>query len=130
MTDNIVIDKSKILLESKKVRLGKDYSQRKCAIPDCPKLGSWKKRYQNRIYRSKLCTQHERVRWHKKHKTWKPKWRELLKASPCKLCGWDKDKVDTHRIIHGKDGGTYKKENTIGLCPNCHRLVHVGKIIL
>lgn len=46
----------------------------------------------------------------------------------CILCGWDKGPCDRHRIIYGKNGGQYTDGNVISLCPNCHRLLHLGLI--
>jgi len=44
----------------------------------------------------------------------------------CQFCGWDKAFCDRHRIVEGKNGGVYSKENVVSLCPNCHRLIHLG----
>jgi len=43
----------------------------------------------------------------------------------CMVCGWDKATCDAHHIIPKFKGGK-DKENTILLCPNCHRLAHKG----
>ena len=45
---------------------------------------------------------------------------------PCHRCGWDLATNDVHRIVAGKDGGKYEVDNCITLCPNCHRLAHLG----
>lgn len=38
--------------------------------------------------------------------------------------------LDVHRIYDGRYGGTYKEQNCLILCSNCHRLVHSKKIII
>lgn len=45
----------------------------------------------------------------------------------CELCGWEEAPCDRHRI-DPKRG--YYRENVKVLCPNCHRLVSLGKIVL
>lgn len=50
-------------------------------------------------------------------------------AIKCSLCSWD-GPCDRHRIKMGKEGGQYVEGNVLILCPNCHRLVHTGKLIL
>ena len=44
----------------------------------------------------------------------------------CVVCGWDKDNCDLHAI----DGGKVVIGNLVSLCPNCHRLLHRGKLKL
>lgn len=44
----------------------------------------------------------------------------------CVVCGWDKDNCDLHAI----DGGKVVVGNLVSLCPNCHRLLHKGKLKL
>lgn len=51
----------------------------------------------------------------------------------CQLCGepapfTDRDGVpflETHHIIWLADGGDDSIENTVALCPNCHRKMHI-----
>lgn len=45
----------------------------------------------------------------------------------CVLCGWDKSVCDIHHIIGIKNGGTDDMNNLIGICPNCHRVIHSEK---
>lgn len=46
----------------------------------------------------------------------------------CSRCGWDKAIGDLHHI-EGRDiENPDKQENLSYLCPNCHRLVHKGKV--
>lgn len=47
----------------------------------------------------------------------------------CYFCGEDRYEIlDCHRIIEGKDGGTYHPLNTLTICCNCHRKTHTGII--
>jgi hypothetical protein len=48
-----------------------------------------------------------------------------LRATECGVCGWGEATCDLHRI---RAGGEYSEENTMTLCPNCHRMVHEGKL--
>ena len=36
--------------------------------------------------------------------------------------------LDTHRIIPGSEGGKYTRHNTVTVCPNHHRKIHLGEI--
>lgn len=38
----------------------------------------------------------------------------------CIICGW-RGACDRHRI---EEGGEYTPDNTLVLCPNCHRAIH------
>lgn len=52
-----------------------------------------------------------------------------LYEKKCYFCGEEEYKVlDVHRIVEGKDGGTYHNLNTIVICCKCHRKVHAGII--
>lgn len=52
-----------------------------------------------------------------------------LSDKECFFCGEaDYDLLDAHRIIEGKDGGTYHWWNMLTTCVKCHRKVHTGKI--
>lgn len=46
----------------------------------------------------------------------------------CMRCGWAEASVDCHHINPHREGGRLTLENGILLCPNCHRLVEVGKV--
>jgi 5-methylcytosine-specific restriction endonuclease McrA len=47
----------------------------------------------------------------------------------CFFCGEnDYNLLDAHRIIEGKDGGTYHWWNMLTTCVKCHRKVHTGRI--
>jgi hypothetical protein len=51
-------------------------------------------------------------------------WKSQLTGTPCARCGWHEAPCDLHRINPGAKGGEYTPENTIVLCPNCHRVEH------
>lgn len=46
----------------------------------------------------------------------------------CSLCGWDKGTCDIHHINGRKIENANRHDNLSCICPNCHRLVHEGKI--
>lgn len=46
----------------------------------------------------------------------------------CSNCGWDLAPCDIHHIVEQRHGGSDDHDNLTLLCPNCHRLAHVGKI--
>jgi len=50
-----------------------------------------------------------------------------LRDTKCAVCGWGKATCDVHRV---RAGGAYSKDNTLTLCPNCHRMAHEGKLTL
>ena len=50
-------------------------------------------------------------------------------AGKCKFCPCDiYEYLDVHRIVEGKDGGTYTDKNTVVACRKCHKKIHEGKI--
>lgn len=52
-----------------------------------------------------------------------------LMDKECFFCGCDTyELLDVHRIIEGKDGGTYNWWNMLTTCTLCHRKCHVGII--
>lgn len=87
-----------------------------CALPGCTNMSIFKRRLKSgkKAY-GKLCQRHHRLKYNMTKRR---------SGLPCQLCGWDKSYCDTHRILSGKDGGTYEKHNIMVLCPNCHRLQH------
>jgi hypothetical protein len=120
--------KSNLSLGTKKVSLPD--KRKKCCVSRCKNLGAWKNSTKGKVYRSPMCSYHNGLRWGRKKTSWKRAWMKKINTTPCSICGWDRDKVDIHRVVQGKDGGAYKQDNVIGLCPNCHRLVHSGIIKL
>lgn len=105
-----------------------------CAFEGCdlPRVKGGKKPNGEQRYR-KYCWRHakeiydpnyaERMRkWHKLHPqrlTYEQRKKNKLRKSACERCGWSEARCDLHRII---PGGPYTEENTITLCPNCHRM--------
>lgn len=66
---------------------------------------------------------------HKRNKTID---KQLVKkvAGKCRLCGDTSYSVlDVHRILPGSEHGKYTEANTVVLCANCHRKVHIEKTI-
>ena len=61
-------------------------------------------------------------------KAWHVQARKKLEdyRKKCAVCGWDKDNCDLHAINNGE----VKIGNLVSLCPNCHRLLHRGKLKL
>ena len=100
----------------------------KCEIKNCNNLVVSRG---NNLYRS-VCTRHHKKRYSMPYLGKIQRQKNMLDVLyiselPCAKCGWDKSFCDRHRIIRGEDGGKYTKENTIPLCPNCHRLEHINK---
>lgn len=63
------------------------------------------------------------------HRELKPSEKDKLNKQPCRICGFDKlGWTHLHHIIPKSKGGTDYKSNLIALCPNCHYLVHAGKL--
>jgi hypothetical protein len=52
-----------------------------------------------------------------------------ITTEKCSICGWE-GPCEVHRVTYGCDGGRYAKGNVVVLCPNCHTLVHHGKLDL
>lgn len=48
----------------------------------------------------------------------------------CEICNKQFESLDTHHIHSKCFGGSDKKCNLCRICPNCHRQVHIGKIII
>lgn len=46
----------------------------------------------------------------------------------CVLCGWKESSCDIHHINGKKIENCNEHNNLTYICPNCHRLVHTGKI--
>lgn len=102
----------------------------KCMIDGCSNLALPKyKRKDGSVYYRKLCTKHHREKYNMPYDNRKAKKcgeTYDMDRSVCVLCGWDKAPCDRHRIVFGCDGGGYTIKNVISVCPNCHRLIHLG----
>lgn len=46
----------------------------------------------------------------------------------CSRCGWNESTCDIHHINGRKIEDPHSHDNLCILCPNCHRLVHTGKV--
>ena len=102
------------------------YKRRICVVLGCNTPAGSKGLHNGRRRYSKYCDKH---RYEKKKKSpGHPKnTTPPLDTSTCHLCEW-KGSCDKHRIIPGKKGGCYTRDNIIVICPNCHRLIHYGKL--
>lgn len=59
-----------------------------------------------------------------------PRNQKFSKASKrCEICGESKA-VDNHHIIHKSEGGSDYGLNRVWLCPNHHRMVHNGYLLI
>lgn len=79
--------------------------------------------------RRKMCQKHHRDKYNMSSRTdsQHDRLKKKLKGLPCEICGWNEAPCDLHRIVPGKLGGTYRTDNIIVLCPNCHRMRHFSK---
>jgi len=48
----------------------------------------------------------------------------------CECCRLDVTHTDKHHIVSKSLGGSNLKHNITYICPNCHRKVHTGMIVL
>ena len=103
----------------------------KCVIDGCENLAlRHHPRKDGSFSYRKLCTRHHKTKYGMStvNSKKKRKFGKVLNMdrSFCVLCGWDKAPCDRHRIKYGVDGGKYEKGNVMSVCPNCHRLIHMG----
>lgn len=47
---------------------------------------------------------------------------------PCSRCGWNEGVCDIHHINGRKIENADSHNNLAYICPNCHRLIHEGKV--
>lgn len=105
-----------------RLRIKRKVNRPKCNIEGCDNIVTtkgWNRQGSKKRYR-KLCSTHYRLKQGKIFK---------IDTSKCSICNW-LGFCDKHRIMLGRDGGKYKQGNVIVLCPNCHRLLHMGKLTL
>ena len=102
----------------------------KCAIEgcNCLAMSTGYLRSGNHRY-SKYCTKHHKQRYGMLFFGGKDRQKAKILNSECALCGWE-GHCHRHRLQMGRDGGKYIKENVIILCPNCHSLIHEGKLTI
>lgn len=48
----------------------------------------------------------------------------------CNVCEEWFNSLDKHHIQSRSKGGSNKKQNIIQVCANCHRLIHIGEIVI
>jgi 5-methylcytosine-specific restriction endonuclease McrA len=106
--------------------------KRICEVDGCGKLSHYncKNKKTQKVYRSRWCTKHKRLYYKMPTKTG-ARWngqntkKKLIKkfGNICMLCKWH-GPCDIHRKIPSSQGGRYSEENSMLICPNCHRLQH------
>jgi hypothetical protein len=103
-------------------------SRPKCSVEGCGNTAKSNGHLKDgsRKYR-KYCRKHIAIISGTKRKGSVALRRERFPNKKCILCGWE-GPCDRHRIVLGKDGGQYRKGNVAILCPNCHRLLHLGRL--
>ncbi len=105
----------------------------KCSIGGCNNLAVKRGRLKNNsISFRKFCDRHRRERYNSPRALGVEGRRRLRKKllfpnKKCIICDWE-GPCDRHRIIFGQNGGKYIKGNVVIVCPNCHRLIHLGKL--
>ena len=101
------------------------YERRICAFKNCSKLTRNKGFYEGQTRYDKWCELHHRLRL-KNNPIFTREFiaKQTIDNSKCEQCGWDKATCDRHRIEKNKG---YAVENVKVLCPNCHRLAHLGQ---
>lgn len=105
-----------------------------CSIEGCNRK-SRKKQRRGKIYFESLCNRHTEEKYRPGRK--RPgrdnkrerKIRQFGDATLCVLCGWC-GPCDFHRVIPGCRGGGYDDGNVVIVCPNCHRLLHRGMLVI
>src|ERR1051325_7049109 len=95
--------------------------RRKCAAEGCMKLGRNKGWHHGSKRYGKFCQFHHRSSPENGIPYYKEK--QEIDNSVCSNCGWNEAPCDRHRIR--KEAG-YTQLNVVVLCPNCHRLAHLG----
>jgi hypothetical protein len=100
--------------------------RRFCEYPDCTRKGRNKGLYNGITRYGRFCEFHHKLK-QKPHSDIMSLFfaEQKIDNSKCEICGWDKTYCDRHRITPEKG---YTKENTKIVCPNCHRLLTLGKL--
>lgn len=101
------------------------FVQEQCIIEGCTRLQGAKGKLDGRQMYTLRCRFHRHALDGNKWRSlkWKPQ-----QHWPCEQCGWKEASRDKHRIVPGREGGTYRRDNVVILCPNCHRLAEEGKL--
>lgn len=77
-----------------------------------------------------FCNQDCYLSWNKSHQEDQTGRRQRLREKDdacCEICGFDRF-LELAHIVPSRDGGTYKENNILFLCPNHHRLHDHGGI--
>ena len=102
----------------------------KCTKPGCNNLARKRGKKPDGTWSyKKLCSKHERKKYGIPHPSrYSEKYR--IPDNGCIVCGWHVTSCDRHRIESFADRKGYTEENVRILCPNCHRLVHYGLLVV
>lgn len=93
--------------------------RKKCKLENCDRLVRSKGLYKGQKRFDNVCSFH--------HSGTEPYYKYKIENSKCELCGWDEAPCDRHRLIPELG---YVKENIKILCPNCHRKITLGILII
>ena len=103
----------------------------RCALKGCDNLAL--PRSKKRGGYNKLCSTHMKVKYgmpqYRVEGTSGAAMKRRFPNKECSACGWQ-GPCDRHRVIPETLGGGYTIGNVTILCPNCHRLVHMGLLVV
>ena len=91
-----------------------------CSVEGCTRLVMSK----GNGYYSGFCTKHHKEKYGMPYDR-----KAELRDEGCMLCGWI-GPCDLHRLKTARDNGKYTKGNVVTVCPNCHRLLHRGLLLI
>lgn len=106
--------------------------KRKCSIDGCKNLGEWDRIKNYKVYRRRICSTHriklgyKERNWRRQNLTFQQKYKLRNLCSKCMICGWA-GPCDCHRM---EKHGRYNLNNVASVCPNCHRLIHRGMLMI
>lgn len=100
-------------------------NQAKCSIEWCDNVVTSRGYGKYR----KVCRSHHCKKYGISTMPWRRRNKAKFKNAVCAICGWE-GVCDRHRVVHGKDGGKYEAGNVISICPNDHRMLHLGLLKL
>ena len=101
--------------------------RKKCKIKGCHRLGRFKGVVNGHKKWGNICSYHHKGGLERLINKPYSMYKGHIPNDKCELCGWDKAPCDRHRKEPMRG---YVKENVVVLCPNCHRLVTMGFIVL
>lgn len=98
-----------------------------CEVEGCTKLQRYTgKSREGKPYYKRVCDEHHRFRYgidNPLTKSLRIVYKKGIPNEKCSYCGWKEASCDRHRLDREKG---YFPENVMVLCPNCHRLKHLG----